>query len=199
MRVRLPSFTPLTYKKEIVPEAVVVNLFGGPGTGKSTEAASIFTEYKRRNTNIELVHEYAKDLTWEDRKLALSFQPYIAAKQMYHVHRVVDQVDIVVTDSPILLSNIYKGAGYNVHLGRHILQIFKGWDTLNIFLKRNSEAHPYREAGRNQTEQEAIKVDEKILRFLRYNNIPYHIVEVQKNNGTTNNICSLIDSHRIPS
>jgi hypothetical protein len=39
---------------------VVVNLFGGPGTGKSTTASGVFYHLKRDNRNVELVQEYAK-------------------------------------------------------------------------------------------------------------------------------------------
>jgi adenylylsulfate kinase-like enzyme len=40
----------------------VINLFGGPGTGKSTLAAALFTDLKMKGINAELVTEFAKDL-----------------------------------------------------------------------------------------------------------------------------------------
>lgn len=179
-------------------DTVVVNLFAGPGTGKSTNAALVFGKLKSKGINAELVHEYAKDLVWEERHQALKFQPYIITKQLYHVHRVMGKVDIVITDSPILLGNIYRGDGYTSHLGRHLLQVFNSWDTLNIFLKRDNKAHPYKKSGRTQTEDEAIKIDNKILNFLRRHSIPYHLVKVQDGDGTANDICNLIDSHSMP-
>ena len=50
-------------------ETKVINLFGNPGSGKSTVAAYLFSELKSRGLEVELVTETAKDLVWdEDRK-----------------------------------------------------------------------------------------------------------------------------------
>lgn len=42
---------------------LVVNLFGGPGSGKSTGAAYVFARLKMLGYNAELVTEFAKDKT----------------------------------------------------------------------------------------------------------------------------------------
>lgn len=44
---------------------LVINLFGGPSTGKSTTAAEIFVYLKKKKINCEYITEYAKDKTWE--------------------------------------------------------------------------------------------------------------------------------------
>lgn len=46
----------------------VINLFGGPGIGKSTLAAGLFEHMKIAGFNVELVNEYAKDMVWEQRE-----------------------------------------------------------------------------------------------------------------------------------
>jgi adenylate kinase family enzyme len=38
-----------------------INIFGGPGAGKSTTAAALFAEMKRRGMNVELATEVAED------------------------------------------------------------------------------------------------------------------------------------------
>ena len=38
----------------------IINIFGGPGTGKSTLAAYIFHNLKCRHVEVEVVTEYAK-------------------------------------------------------------------------------------------------------------------------------------------
>lgn len=43
---------------------IVVNLYGGPGVGKSTGAAYVFARLKEAGVVAELVTEFAKDLTW---------------------------------------------------------------------------------------------------------------------------------------
>ena len=87
--------------------ARIINLYGGPGCSKSTTAAGIFSVLKLHGVNCELCTEYAKDLTWESRNMTLQNQIYIFGKQYHRLWRVVNQVDVVITDSPILLSNIY--------------------------------------------------------------------------------------------
>ena len=41
----------------------VVNLYGGPGAGKSTAALQLVAELKKRGINADYVSEYAKELT----------------------------------------------------------------------------------------------------------------------------------------
>lgn len=43
---------------------VNINLFAGPGTGKSTTAAGVFFEMKRSGMSVEYVTEYAKSLVF---------------------------------------------------------------------------------------------------------------------------------------
>lgn len=157
---------------------LIVNLYAGPGTGKSTTAAQVFALLKQMQVNTELCHEFAKDLTWEQRNKALSFQPYVAGKQMYRIWRLFGEVDVVINDSPILLCGyIYGEEGVSKAFLDHILDIHNSWNTLDIFLDRN----PYRKyntKGRNQTEEEAITVDGKILQMLLTTNTPYEVVPV---------------------
>ena len=44
---------------------LVINLFGVPGSGKSTGAAYIFSRLKMAGINAELITEFAKDKVWE--------------------------------------------------------------------------------------------------------------------------------------
>lgn len=157
-------------------QTLVVNLFAGPGTGKSTTAAGVFYKLKQQGVSAEIVHEFAKDLTWEERHKALSYQPYIAGKQSYHVHRLIGKVDVIITDSPILLSMIYKGPGYTNGLGDHLLKTFFDWNTFNVFINRDNEHHPYVDAGRNQTLEEAVQVDYDIVNLLEMTGVPYCII-----------------------
>lgn len=165
---------------------LVVNIFAGPGTGKSTTAAGLFALSKQEGVNCEIVHEFAKDLTWEKRQGALAFQPYVLGKQAYHVHRLLGQVDVIITDSPILLCGLIYGS--NHHVGALALDIFNSWNTYNVFLTRNRHAHKYNPAGRNQTEQEAVELDERILNMLDFNAICYTKYEMQAGGRTASYI-----------
>ena len=43
----------------------VINFYGGPGTGKSVQAAATYCALKKQGLNCELVTEYAKDKLWD--------------------------------------------------------------------------------------------------------------------------------------
>ena len=47
-------------------KTLVINLIGGPCSGKSTIASGVFHEIKKMNINAELALEFAKDKVWEE-------------------------------------------------------------------------------------------------------------------------------------
>ena len=66
----------------------VINIFGGPGTGKSVTAARLFAELKLQHKNCELVTEFAKELTYDESYRVMENQIWIFANQhqrMYHL------------------------------------------------------------------------------------------------------------------
>lgn len=155
-----------------------VNLFGGPGVGKSTTAAMLFGQLKADGVNAELITEYAKDKTWSEDFHTLQCQPYIVGKQMYRQYRVLDKVDVAVTDSPILLGAIYKGFGCVEGWTDVLIRQFFLFNNLNVFLVRNSDVHPYNAMGRSQTEEEAMRIDREIWALLGDREIPFQVLPI---------------------
>lgn len=152
---------------------IVVNLFAGPGAGKSTAAAYIFSQLKMKGINCELITEFAKDKTWEKNYSALRCQEYVFGKQSYKMDRCRDQVDVIITDSPLPLGIFYN---QNPVLGRHyeslVMDVFNTYDNLNFFINRKK---PYNPIGRNQTKEEAKEIDERIKTFCQQHDISYLI------------------------
>ena len=150
----------------------VVNLFAGPGAGKSTMAADVFAMLKRAKVNVELVTEFAKDLTWEERWGAFSCQPYVFGEQVMRLHRLIPQVELVVTDSPILLSRIY---GKNTKSwAKAVEEVFATFDNLNFFIDRDK---PYQQLGRSQNAEQAKQVDERVFDMLYASQIQFEVVK----------------------
>lgn len=152
---------------------LLVELLGGPGTGKSTLAANVFAECKMRGVNIELVHEVAKDHTWERNRSRLEYQPLIAASQMWAVDRLTDQVDVVIQDTSILYSVIYgTGRWRRQSFLDWLVDDYKSRDVWTIFLER-SEAIPYSPHGRSESLAKSQGKDRKILKMLDEARIPF--------------------------
>ncbi len=151
--------------------AIVVNLFGAPGTGKSTGAAYIFAKLKMRGVNAELVTEFAKDKVWEKSVEVFNNQAYIFGKQSYKLSRCADQVDVIVTDSPLPLCIMYnsdKRLTENFNLT--VMDVFNSYENRNYFLKRVKAYNP---AGRTQTEKESDALRDKIAELLTERQIRY--------------------------
>ena len=153
-------------------KTIVVNLFGGPGSGKSTGAAYIFSRLKMAGINCELITEYAKDKTWEKNMTALSCQEYILGKQSYRMKRCADKVDVIVTDSPLPIGLFFNDdpALENPEFVKTIMNLFKKYDNRNYLLARNQ---PYNPIGRNQTQEEADNIGDQIQDFLDDWNMKY--------------------------
>lgn len=148
---------------------LIVNMIAGPGTGKSTTAAGVFVELKHAGVNCELVTEYAKDLVWGRTTTTLGNQIYIFGKQYHRLWRLLDQVDVVVTDCPLLLS-LYYGAHESDAFKRLVLQTFEQMDNMNFYLIRRKAFNP---SGRLQSEDEARQIDHELSRILDANDVPY--------------------------
>lgn len=155
-------------------KTLVVNFFGSPGSGKSTSAAYLFSKLKMDGVDVELVTEYAKDKCFEEHKFMFS-QPenqfYIGAKQFFKVNRVYGKVDVVITDSPVLLSCFYNntellGNEYNLVIRR----LFNKFNNINFFVNR---VKPYNPNGRLQTEEESILIAKKMKKDISNWNIPF--------------------------
>lgn len=148
---------------------LVVNLLGGPGTGKSTTAAGTFAELKQAGVNAELVTEYAKDLVWGHSTHTLGNQIYIFGKQYHRLWRLVGQVDVIVTDCPLFLS-MYYGEHMSPAFKALVLETFNSFDNHNVFLARLKAYNP---KGRVQSEEKARSIDDELHQLLIDNEIPF--------------------------
>lgn len=157
----------------------VINLYGGPGTGKSTSAAYLYCRLKLKNINSELVREYVKDWVWEERKIGQYDQVYFLGKQMRRESILYGKVDYMVTDSPVLLSLYYARLHSSPEMADGIHKIVgdyykqaaeKGHKHVHVFLRRSK---PYNPAGRYQNEDQAKDIDTSVKAMLTDLGISY--------------------------
>lgn len=151
----------------------VINLFAAPGSGKSTTAAGLFFRLKNMGVNAELAGEYAKDLTWAGRHSTLKDQIYVFGKQHHRLHRLKDDCDLVIADSPILLGLAYVSSDYPPCYHQTVEWAFNQYDNINFLITRTK---PYNPKGRNQTEAQSDDKQKEIISLLTRHNVDYTTV-----------------------
>lgn len=141
---------------------VVISLFGGPGTGKSTSAAYIFAMLKMRGINAELVTEHAKEWAWEGRPIATpDDQRALLTEQCRRERRLEGKVEFIVTDSPVELCGVFAEK-YDSPIQDEILAGVRrhrhesSSATVRVYLQRSK---PYNPKGRFEDEENARDVD----------------------------------------
>ncbi len=176
-----------------IKNTLYVNLYGGPGTGKSTMMASIFSELKWKGIDCEMVTEYAKDKVWEDSLNVLDDQLYVTAKQYHRLFRLNGKVDVVITDSPLLLGVIYNDLYKSIKIPEFnelIYKISREFNNLDIFLHREKQYNPN---GRLQTEDESKKLDFSIRYTLEKYKIK--VISVLSNKESIKTIINIINKN----
>ena len=151
-------------------DTAIVNIFGGPGIGKSTTAAHLFALLKWRGVSCELVGEYAKERTWLEDFTTLDNQLYVFGKQHHRQQAVVGQVDVIITDGPLLNSLVYHSDRTSSTFKKLVVEQFNRTNYFNVLLKRHK---PYYEEGRSQSEKEAREIDRRIELLLLEHGIPH--------------------------
>lgn len=166
---------------------VIVNLFGGPGAGKSTAALIIAGELKKQpDITVEYVNEYAKELVYDGRTDLLNGsiknQRHLYERQRQRIDRFIGKVDIVVTDSPIILSSVYlKETGAEAdEFKKQMVKDYASYNNLNLFINRGNEA--FETEGRIHSEQESKGLDTDIRELL--NKSGFSFLEYERDSVT---------------
>ena len=166
----------------------IINLFGGPGSGKSTITSGLFYELKKRNISCDNPYEFPKQVAWEDNKSQITDQLYIFANQHRGIVRSYGKVDFIILDSPILLSLAYKDGydkGYPASLygesfDKMVFDVFNQYTNINFLLNRDDKK--YQTDGRFQSQTESSMFHNRIKNILDDHDLTYFNMEV---NGDT--------------
>lgn len=163
---------------------IVVNLYGGQGTGKSTTMAGVFCYLKNHGVDCEMTPEFAKECVWEGRKETFQDELYLFAKQNHRLQRVNGKVDVVITDHPLEMGAIYnkyykpiQDEEWNSAFSELVWQTARQYNNFNIMLNR---VKPYNSNGRNETEEQAKGFDLLFFEYLNDNEIDFISVDANE-------------------
>ena len=137
----------------------VINLFSGPGSGKSTTAAFLFAYLKNAGVKTELAREVAKDFIYEGRQVQLKRNQLLLTAMQYARLKDLEHSDceLAITDAPLALGAVYaRRCLYYDELCELIKKLLKDFTNYNVFIKRTK---PYQKFGRLQDEGEAKILD----------------------------------------
>ncbi|MBR6907900.1 AAA family ATPase [bacterium] len=140
---------------------LVINLIGGPCSGKSTIASELFARLKKMGIKCELVSEYIKDRIYEENKTIVYNQIAIFGMEHYNISNKIGKVDVIVHDGSFInnTDDLYN-CEQNPEFNTLIVSEYKKFNNLDFFIKRgNIEFEDY---GRIHNLEQSKELDQKI-------------------------------------
>lgn len=150
-------------------QTIVINLVAGPGAGKSTITAGIFYRLKCSGIDCEMALEYAKDCVWNESYKNMQDQIYMFGKQYHKIWRLLGKVQVVIVDSPILLSTYYRSFE-SAYFDNFVVEQYNKMFNVTYFLDRNVE---FVQNGRIHNEEQSKEIDGILNNVLHKYNIEH--------------------------
>lgn len=157
-------------------KSLIINIYGGPGSGKSTCAAYIFSQLKMHNVNVELITEQTKVEAYKQNTEFFENQFYIDGCASYQIKQLFGNVDVIITDSPLRMNYLYALEHNKPKLAEAILEDLEQYKncTENFFIKRPDN---FQQEGRVHSEEESKKIDKSIKNMLNKQHINFIEIE----------------------
>ena len=95
----------------------------------------VFAHMKLAGLKVELVTEYAKDLTYSRQPKTSEDHITVFANQYAKLNSLIGHTDYVVTDAPLLNSLVY-GEDQSRHFRELVFEKFNEYANVNIFINR---------------------------------------------------------------
>jgi hypothetical protein len=137
-----------------------INFIAGPCAGKSTAAATMFAEAKRRGYAAEMIPEFAKVAVLEGVPITLGRQLQFLGNQIQREEALAGVVDFVFSDGPASVVAYYTRHGAEGLVADHYAALQRaGHRIINYFVPRRFAFDP---KGRIHDEAESRMIDETL-------------------------------------
>ena len=158
---------------------VLINIYGGPAAGKSTVAAGLFYELKKKGYDCGLVTEMATELVYDEAFNVMNDQIYLFGEQWHRTFRMLGKVDFIVTDSPLLMNIVYNSVK-DEDFDKFIYSRIHKLKSLDFFINRSDV---FSEVGRIHNLEQSKEVDKTIKELAKNNDIK--LIELEQENSIT--------------
>ena len=157
-------------------QTLIINLIGGPCSGKSTIAAELFARLKKMGVHCELVPEYIKERIYEENKTMPINQIAIFGMEHYAISNKIGKVDVIVHDGSFInnTGDIYNPEN-NPEFDTLIISEYKKFNNLDFFIKRGNIE--FEEYGRIHNLRQSKELD-RIIKDT-YNKYELKFIEVE--------------------
>ena len=154
---------------------LIVNIYGGPGAGKSTTALQLVAELKKRGFHSEYISEVAKEYVYAKNfdvlNGSLKNQKQIFSEQQHRQDLMIGNVDVAITDAPLLLNTIYTNSDeITLEYSSHIMDEYNKYNNYNIYINRDLSVK-FENEGRIHNLSESIEKDGEIKSMLIKNSV----------------------------
>ena len=182
-----------------ISTTLIVNIYGGPGAGKSTTALQLVAELKKLGYHADYVSEVAKELVYakdfEHLDGTLKNQSKILSEQKRRLDIMLDNVDVAVTDSPLLLNTVYLKENAPEYI-ESVFSQYENYNNYNVVVERDLSVE-FEQEGRIHNLEESIKKDGEINTLLDSHNIDYQRFDRNNIAGILDGIISKINDIKI--
>lgn len=182
-----------------ISTTLIVNIYGGPGAGKSTTALQLVAELKKLGYHADYVSEVAKELVYakdfEHLDGTLKNQSKILSEQKRRLDIMLDNVDVVVTDSPLLLNTVYLKENAPEYI-ESVFSQYENYNNYNVVVERDLSVE-FEQEGRIHNLEESIKKDGEINTLLDSHDIDYQRFDRNNIAGILDGIISKINDIKI--
>lgn len=154
-----------------------INLYGGPGTGKSTLAARVFAKLRQQGVSCALVTEWIKMWAYEGRIIRGFDQIFSFANQMHSEEESLRYAGMIITDSPLFLQCMYADKHAKI-VSEDLWNIARSYEStypsINFYVERSGA---YEQQGRWENAEQALQMDAHIKDQLANWDIPVIVIQ----------------------
>lgn len=131
---------------------------------------------------------------YEEKLVTVADQVYVLAKHWHKIFCLANKVDYIISDSPLLLSIIYKELQSKMDnissdiFASFILELIRQHEHYSFLIKRSSSIK-YEDSKRWQNEEESNNIQESIKCLLDSNKVQYDVIQNDYGINALNDMC----------